>query len=86
EYFMFFSPVFNIADSSIFIGVTSILVFQKRFFRETKSEEGEEEVAKQPEDNNVLISAEGHVMSVPVEADETKKEEGNSNAEANSHG
>ncbi|MGE0589992.1 MAG: lipoprotein signal peptidase, partial [Cyclobacteriaceae bacterium] len=74
EYFMFFSPVFNIADSSIFIGVTSILVFQKRFFKETKSEEGEEEVAKQPEDNNVLISAEGHVMSVPVEADETKKE------------
>lgn len=34
EYFMFFSPVFNIADSSIFIGVSSILIFQKRFFTE----------------------------------------------------
>lgn len=34
EYFMFFSPVFNIADSSIFIGVSSILIFQKRFFAE----------------------------------------------------
>lgn len=34
EYFLFFSPVFNIADSSIFIGVLSILVFQKRFFKE----------------------------------------------------
>jgi signal peptidase II len=32
--FLFFSPVFNIADSSIFIGVASILIFQKRFFKE----------------------------------------------------
>lgn len=30
--FLFFSPVFNIADSSIFIGVTIILIFQKKFF------------------------------------------------------
>lgn len=30
--FMFFSPVFNIADSSIFIGVAIILLFQKKFF------------------------------------------------------
>ncbi|HNP94838.1 MAG TPA: lipoprotein signal peptidase [Cyclobacteriaceae bacterium] len=83
EYFMFFSPVFNIADSSIFIGVTSILIFQKKFFKETQSEESEEGVSKQSDDNNVLISAEGHVMSVPVETEESKKEEGNSNAEAN---
>jgi signal peptidase II len=34
EYFLFFSPVFNIADSSIFLGVASILVMQKRFFKE----------------------------------------------------
>ena len=34
EYFLFFSPVFNIADSSIFIGVATILVSQKRFFKE----------------------------------------------------
>ncbi len=33
NYFLFFSPVFNIADSSIFIGVVIILIFQKRFFR-----------------------------------------------------
>ncbi len=32
--FLFFSPVFNIADSSIFIGVVSILIFQKRFFKD----------------------------------------------------
>lgn len=34
DYFEFFSPVFNIADSSIFIGVVIILIMQKRFFKE----------------------------------------------------
>lgn len=33
KYFLFFSPVFNVADSSIFIGVVTILIFQKRFFK-----------------------------------------------------
>jgi signal peptidase II len=32
--FEFFSPVFNIADSSIFVGVVIILIMQKRFFKE----------------------------------------------------
>jgi len=36
--FLFFRPVFNIADSSIFMGVTMILVMQKRFFSEDKDE------------------------------------------------
>lgn len=31
-YFSFFDPVFNVADSSIFIGVASILIFQRKFF------------------------------------------------------
>ncbi len=34
DYFLFFSPVFNIADSSIFIGVVVILFFQRRFFKD----------------------------------------------------
>lgn len=40
EYFLFFSPVFNIADSSIFIGVFIILIMQRVFFKE-KDEEHE---------------------------------------------
>ncbi len=40
--FLFFSPVFNIADSSIFIGVVSILIFQKRFFKEKEVPQTEE--------------------------------------------
>lgn len=39
RYFEFFSPVFNIADSSIFIGVVTILIMQKRFFKEKSTEE-----------------------------------------------
>ncbi len=34
--FIFFRPVFNIADSSITIGIFSILLFQKRFFKEVE--------------------------------------------------
>jgi signal peptidase II len=36
--FLFFSPVFNIADSSIFIGVVTILLFQRRYFSEKQKE------------------------------------------------
>jgi signal peptidase II len=34
-------PIFNIADASIFIGVSIILVMQRKFFRETDSTSGE---------------------------------------------
>lgn len=42
QYFEFFSPVFNIADSSIFIGVVTILFSQKRFFKEELGDNVEE--------------------------------------------
>ncbi|MVT44993.1 lipoprotein signal peptidase [Chitinophaga oryziterrae] len=32
DYFIFFRPIFNVADAAISVGVISILVFQKRFF------------------------------------------------------
>jgi signal peptidase II len=34
--FVFFRPIFNIADSSISVGVIAILLFQKRFFKDKK--------------------------------------------------
>lgn len=41
EYFEFFRPIFNIADASIFIGVTLILLRQKHFFSDKpKTESG----------------------------------------------
>lgn len=38
EHFLFFRPVFNIADSAISVGVVLILLFQKRYFKEEKEE------------------------------------------------
>ncbi len=38
EEWLFFSPIFNVADASITIGVAIILLFQRRFFREELSE------------------------------------------------
>ena len=37
EYFVFFRPVFNVADSSISIGVMSLIFFYRSFFREEKT-------------------------------------------------
>ena len=51
RYFLFFSPVFNIADSSIFIGVVLILIFQKKFFNKQ-----EEEKKSADEPKEVVIS------------------------------
>ena len=37
--FEFFSPIFNIADASISVGVITLFVFQKKFFRKHKKED-----------------------------------------------
>jgi len=39
--FEFFSPVFNIADASISVGVIAILLFQKKFFKKQAVEQHE---------------------------------------------
>jgi signal peptidase II len=39
ESFIFFRPVFNIADAAISVGVVLILVFQRNYFKEEKKEE-----------------------------------------------
>ena len=44
DYFLFFSAIFNVADSSIFIGVVILLIWQKRFFPDEKQAEPQEEM------------------------------------------
>ncbi len=48
EHFIFFRPIFNIADSSISIGVIAILFFQKRLFR---AEKGRSTVTQKEDDD-----------------------------------
>lgn len=49
--FLFFRPVFNIADSSITIGIFSILIFYRRYFNslDEKPSEGEEKMTEEKE-------------------------------------
>ena len=39
EDYIFFRPVFNIADAAISVGVIAILIFQKKYFKEDVKEE-----------------------------------------------
>jgi signal peptidase II len=55
--FEFFSPIFNIADASISIGVITLLVFQKRFFRKYEKDEAHPTVL-----TNSEVSDQAHVM------------------------
>lgn len=47
EDYLFFRPVFNIADAAISVGIVLIFIFQKRFFKTPAVEVNEE--ASQPE-------------------------------------
>ena len=38
QQFLFFSPIFNVADAAISVGVFTIFLFQGRFFKETAAE------------------------------------------------
>ncbi len=47
EYFIFFRPIFNVADTAISTGVFAIILFQKRFFPEDKKPVKQEVVSKE---------------------------------------
>lgn len=65
SYFLFFSPVFNIADSSIFIGVATILTFQRKFFKE----KGTSPIVAGADEEGLPLSSE------PVAENETRRDE-----------
>jgi signal peptidase II len=49
DHFLFFRPVFNLADSSITTGVLILLLFQRRFFHHTEEVEKESPIEEQPD-------------------------------------
>jgi signal peptidase II len=68
--FIFFRPVFNIADSSITVGVLMLILFQRKYF--TKPHHKDEE-----ETNEILVDGEGiqEPITESVEYDELEPEE-----------
>ncbi|MEQ9413881.1 MAG: lipoprotein signal peptidase [Cyclobacteriaceae bacterium] len=75
EYFLFFSPVFNIADSSIFIGVATILIFQKRFLKENFSEQESDELGETNNEKNQLAKGTEEIVITPSDTTERVEEE-----------
>lgn len=53
--FLFFSPIFNVADASITTGVLIILLFQKRFFKDEKTSSAPQ--ADKEEEHSVKMQA-----------------------------
>jgi signal peptidase II len=47
QFFLFFKPVFNVADMAITTGVIQIILFQRQFFQ--KPEDVESQVEKETE-------------------------------------
>lgn len=53
DHFLFFKPVFNLADTSITVGVLNILIFQRSFFSADKKEE-EQQIKTVDTDGNPI--------------------------------
>ena len=69
EYFEFFRPVFNIADSAITVGVIIILLFQKRFFggNDDKSKK-DGPVRRTQDDESTAKNPSEEILPLPPEA------------------
>lgn len=70
EHFMFFKPVFNIADMSITIGVINILLFQRSFFQNQQEELDQKTQAAAVAPENRSDEAEEHVAEISASAEE----------------
>jgi signal peptidase II len=53
--FIFFRPVFNVADSSITIGISMILLFYRRYFDHHEVKTDEEPVSLSSENDSVIM-------------------------------
>lgn len=83
ESYLFFRPVFNLADTSITIGVFSIILFHRGFFNHPKDKQNTPittELATESEENKAQEELEESILetnnNIPKTEIETTKEEG----------
>ena len=86
EPFQFFKPVFNLADTSITIGVLNILLFQRSFFSAEKEEEQQEGSTTEKAVNTASESADVADPAVENQANEDGEEEGNTEEKEGQNG
>jgi signal peptidase II len=81
---LFFSPIFNVADASITTGVLSILLFQRRFFRDGFMEEKPEPHAEILAEIDNLPEHEAEMASdeIAIDNNDTTISEANVDSEA----
>lgn len=88
--YLFFSPIFNVADASITTGIFSILLFQRRFFRDGYMEEhkatetvGDEQGINPPEAIDETEREQIETAGISSEEDEAR--ENNTDSAAADH-
>lgn len=69
EHFMFFKPVFNIADTAITIGVLNILLFQRSFFSHANHIEQSPELATDTGGHSASLTADSESFTESNKAD-----------------
>lgn len=68
--FIFFRPVFNLADSSITIGVLILILFQRKYFIRTHHQNQEETTTGQPDGEKYLLTQkESYVVDEDTDAE-----------------
>ncbi|MCS7035263.1 MAG: lipoprotein signal peptidase [Saprospiraceae bacterium] len=74
EEWLFFSPIFNVADACITVGVLTILLFQRRFFREEMSASSTPAGAEAVPSEEVAPSAQDEAAhQIPAEEERQEK-------------
>lgn len=64
EHFLFFSPVFNLADSAISVGLFSIILFQNWLFNQDQKDANQENTPLSEENNPLASTTEGSPENV----------------------
>ncbi|MDF1695093.1 MAG: lipoprotein signal peptidase [Saprospiraceae bacterium] len=70
ERFQFFRPVFNLADSAISVGVASIILFHRKFFKQDKNKSKETSTSVAPMSEETVSDTMNEISKPTIEEEE----------------